>query len=399
LAEAAMSASRFVCVIAVLLVGVPAWADDLTTLTPGKSLSGTLATITDNDITFTVSGKKMGVQMSQALLLTLRPHRDVPANPKYIDVQLLDESVLRCTKMTFSAKEAELELTSGTAVKVPVASVLSFVRDAGDDNIKKQWAAAQDDRRRQDRIFVLQEGVLKGLPGVMGEIDEKKQTVKFKLDTGEIEPKLDKIAALQLVRTDLPAAQSLCKVIDVDGNVLVASKLAYSGGPLTVTTPFGAKVALDLSKVAKLDFNFGRLTYLSDLDAKMSETAFLGGFNPVRKDANLDGNPIILQDKKYEKGLSMYAGVDLEYNLGGKYKDFKALLGVDTRIAEEGQGNVTVTIYCDGEKRSSFDVSVKAPTPIAVNVKDVQKLKIVVRGSNFTNFSGHAMLANAHVSQ
>jgi hypothetical protein len=42
---------------------------------------------------------------------------------------------------------------------------------------------------------------------------------------------------------------------------------------------------------------------------------------------------------------------------------------------------------------------VKAPTPIAINVKDVKTLRIVVSGSNFTNYSGHAMLANAHVSQ
>ena len=50
------------------------------------------------------------------------------------------------------------------------------------------------------------------------------------------------------------------------------------------------------------------------------------------------------------------------------------------------------------EKRT-FEVSVKAPTPIVVNVKDVQTLRIVVSGSNFTNYSGHATLANAHVSQ
>jgi len=60
---------------------------------------------------------------------------------------------------------------------------------------------------------------------------------------------------------------------------------------------------------------------------------------------------------------------------------------------------VTVTIYCDRDKRNTFEVSTKAPIPIAVNVKDVTTLRIVVSGSNLTNYSGHATLANALVSQ
>ena len=169
---------------------------------------------------------------------------------------------------------------------------------------------------------------------------------------------------------------------------------------MNITTPFGLKVAaLDPKTISRFDFKFGRLTYLSDLDAKMTESVLLGGFNPVRKDRNIDGEPLMLQDKKYDKGLSMYAGVELEYNLAGKYKDFKAILGVDTRIAEEGQGKVTVTIYCDKTKVGTYEVSTKAPIPISISVKDANTLRIVVSGSNFTNYSGHAALANAHVSQ
>jgi hypothetical protein len=257
------------------------------------------------------------------------------------------------------------------------------------------------DKVRKDRIFFLKDGVLQGLKGVIGAIDEKDQKVKFKGEdgVGEIEPALDKLQAMQFLRTDALEQAGLCYVVDLDGNKLVASKLGYDGSKVSVTTPFGHKVALDPQLVAKFDFNLGRLTYLSDLEEKLAANALLGGFNALRKNRNLDGGDIILQDKKYDKGLSMYAGVELEYSLNEKYRDFKALLGVDSRIAEEGQGKVTVSIYCDGEKRNSFEVSVKAPTPIAINVKDVKTLRIVVSGSNFTNYSGHAMLANAHVSQ
>jgi hypothetical protein len=188
-------------------------------------------------------------------------------------------------------------------------------------------------------------------------------------------------------------------VIDQDGGSLVAAKLAFDGAVLNVTTAFGAKVELKLDTLAKLDFNFGKLTYLSDLDAKVIPSPWLGGVNPLRKDMNLDGSEIALVDKRYTKGLSMYAGTELEYQLAGKYKEFKATLGADPRIAEEGQGEVVVTIYCDGEKRFSEVVSTRAARTFAVNVKDVGTLRIVTAGRDFTNLSGHATLADARVSQ
>ena len=385
--------------VVILLLAAPAWTDELKMLS-GKSLSGTLEKITDSAIILKAGDKSAETPLPQVLELTLRPGKSVPSANKYIEVQLLDESILYCTKATFSAKDVQLELTSGGLVKAPLTALVTFLRDAQDENLKKQWAKLLTEKTRFDRIFVLKDGDLNPLKGALGAIDESKQSIKFKIEGGkEIEPELDNVQGMQFVRTDLPTEVSLCKVIDIDGNVVVASKLGYSGDRMNVTTPFGQKLTLDPKHLARVDFNFGRLTYLSDLDAKIADAPLLGGFNPLRKDTNLDGGPIMLQEKKYDKGLSMYAGVELAYDLAGKYKDFKALLGVDSSIAEEGQGKVTVTIYCDREKRGTFEVSTKAPTPISTNVKGVTTLRIVVSGSNFTNYSGHATLANAQVSQ
>lgn len=394
-----MIAFRSFLIVFLLVLCASVQADDLKTLT-NKNIKGTLEKISDKEIVLKADGGSVSTPLPQVLDLTLRVGKSLPAAEKYLQVQLLDDSVLYCTKVVFRAKEVQLELTTGATMKVPLSSLVTVLRDAQDEDLRKQWAVHLKDRRRRDRIFVLKDGSLNPLEGTLGEIDEATQTIKFKLEGGkEIEPELNKVKALQYARTDATLEASLCSVIDIDGNKLIASKVAFTGDVVLVTTPFGQKVSLDPKTVAKFDFNFGRLTYLSDLDAKMADSAFLGGFNPLRKDANLDGNPIMLQDKKYDKGLSMYAGVDLEYNLAGKYKDFKALLGVDSVIAEEGQGKVTVTIYCDGDKRNTYEVSAKAAVPININVKDVNALRIVVSGSNFTNFSGHATLANAHISQ
>jgi hypothetical protein len=315
-------------------------------------------------------------------------------------VQLLDYSLLRCSKVAFGVKETKLDLASGASVKVPNSALVTVLRDAHDKNLHTQWEKLLKGKINRDRIFIAKDGNLNPIDGDLGDIDETKQTIKFKSEaSGSIEPELAKLQGLQFVRVTVSTEQAMCKVIDIDGNQLVASRITGDAGQFTLTTPFGAKVALDAKAIAKIDFNYGKLTYLSDLDAKMTESPFLGGFAPYRKDANLDGNPIILQDKKYDKGLSIYAGAELEYNLAGKYKEFKAVLGVDPRIAEEGQGKVMVAVYCDGKRVLNQEVSTKGVAPVALSMKDVDRLRIVVSGSNFTNYSGHATLANAHVSQ
>src|SRR5262249_8694631 len=152
-----------------------------------------------------------------------------------------------------------------------------------------QWDVLMKDKVRGDRIFILKDGQLQPLPGVIGDIDEKEQTVKFKADKAEkeIEPPLEKLQGMQFSRVQAAPEGGMWYVVDVAGNKLVAAKLAYSGGDVSVTTPFGQKVTVDPKNVAMFDFNLGRLTFLSDMEEKMADTVLLGGFNPLRKNRNL----------------------------------------------------------------------------------------------------------------
>jgi len=381
------------------LIAFTAAADEVKTIS-GKSAVGTLEKISETEITLKSASGPVTTPIAQTLELAIRPGKTLPTIESFVEAVMLDQSLLRATKATFTANEIQLDLTSGQSVKYPLSALVYFLRDAQNSDIQKQWTTLMKAKTREDRIFISSAGALNPVSGTLGEIDATTQKIKFKTSAGgEIAPDLTKLAGFHFIRTEIPSQPTLCKVVDIDGNHLVASKLNSDGSKLNVTTPFGAKVTLELKYVATIDFNFGKLIYLSDLDAKAPNAVLLGGFNPVRKDANLDGDPIILQAKRYSKGLSMYAGAELEYDLAGKYKEFKALLGADSRIAEEGQGKVTVSIYCDKQKVFTKEVSTMAPVPIAINVKDVGTLRIVVSGANFTNYSGHATLADAHVSQ
>ena len=121
----------------------------------------------------------------------------------------------------------------------------------------------------------------------------------------------------------------MCRVNDIEGNTLIAVSLTHDGSKLKLTTLLGNELTLPHEAVASLDFNLGRLTYLSNLPThKVFEKSAIGLVQPFRRDTNLDGEPIYL-DKAYTKGLSMHAYSELEFFLGGNFRELRGVLGVD----------------------------------------------------------------------
>jgi hypothetical protein len=380
----------------IFLVISLAGADELRTL-GSKTLTGSVTAVTDKDITIKTDAGPVSTPLNQVLALNLNESKGISAD-KYLDVRLLDDNVLHCTKIDFKAKEVSLTLASGISLTLPLTYVLSIVREAQDPQLLKKWDVLARANVKQDRIVILKEGELNALEGTLGEIDQDGKTVKFQRDTGEIVPvALEKLHGIIFYRLEAPPEKLLCRVFDTQGSVLAALKLGFDGKDYVVTTPFGAKIALAPADLARFDFNMGKLTYLSDMEpAKVVEKSGAGLVNHYRKDVNLDGEPIFLE-KAHAKGLSLHAYTELEYNLAGKYKSFKATLGVDARVGAESQA--LVSIVCDGDKRFSEVVTAKAVKELSLNVKDVTTLRIVVSSRNFLDLHDHATLADARVSQ
>jgi hypothetical protein len=392
--------SRLALAIILLLSASVVEAEELRTLS-GKTITGTLKIIDTDTIIMRTDDGPVETPLSQVLLLDLRPGRGTSGDTKHYEVRLLDDSSILARSLAFSAKEVELTLLSGTKLTVPLSAVVSFLKDAQDANLRRQFQNAKKSKLRSDRILIFKDGDLNAIDGTLGEIDADGKAIAFTRDKNEpIKARFELLHGVIFLRTDVLAETPVCKVIDQDGSMIVASKLAYDGKTLNLTTPTGAKLALAGDALAKLDFNLGRLTYLSDLEpAKLSESPWFAGFPSVRKDVNQDGRPIVLLDRPFSKGLTMEGGSSVEYNLGGKYKDFKALVGADTRAAEGALAKTTLTVYCDGAKQYSEVVAPGELKPIAVNVKDAATLRIVVEGPNFTVLPAYVTLADARISQ
>ena len=155
--------------------------------------------------------------------------------------------------------------------------------------------------------------------------------------------------------------------------------------------------------LAKLDYSKGKLTYLSDIDlarVKLVQVAYLD-MKEFKRDQNVEKGEIRLAGKRYEKGLSMHARTEVTFDLEGEYREFKTIAGVDDNVNQGSIDPVVLRIEGDGKELQTLSLTQKGGAqPIALNIKDVQKLKIIVDASpGSLGLGSHLDLADAKVSK
>src|SRR4029450_13641609 len=106
---------------------------------------------------------------------------------------------------------------------------------------------------------------------------------------------------------------------------------------LSGKTLYGEPVEVPLLAVAALEVRAGPALYLSELDPKGYEhTPYLGVAWPFVKDGTGAGRDLLLGGDTFDRGLGMHASSRLTYDLGGKYRRFEALVGLDPREGRRG---------------------------------------------------------------
>jgi hypothetical protein len=390
--------------VALLLCTSLVPAADLRTLS-GKTVSGNLVAVSDKAIQVRTDKELVTTPLEQILAVDLQAVRPI-SSVRRTEVRLIDDSLLNCNDVSFQGNNLTVKLLGGQEITLPLASVASLFRDAQDPQMHKDWEKLTGSKVKADRAVLVRGGELNEVEGTFGDIDPQGKKIQFRVQGGNIlNASLEKLRGLIFYRTSPPADAPVCLVYDADGSTLSARQIALEGGKYTITTVAGTRVVYELQALARLDYNRGKLTYLSDLEpARVLERLYGEPLAHYRRDTNLDGQPIFLAGQQHAKGLAMHAHTELEYNLAGKFKEFKAVIGVDSRTEAESQSLVhaLVTIECDGEKRFSKVFTARTLERIALPVRDVSRLRIIVQSAdpgNVLNSYDYVTLAEARVSQ
>lgn len=141
------------------------------------------------------------------------------------------------------------------------------------------------------------------------------------------------------------------------------------------------------------------LTFLSELDPVGTP---LNGLGPIEKDSSNgggalgDGVPITLDSVQYKRGLGVYAGSDLTFNLGGQYQRFQSDIGLDDELSG---GSVVFQVYGDGNLLfDSGALTDASPTlTIDLDVTDINLIRVVVTDAGDGNAGDSAVWADARL--
>jgi len=392
---------RIISAAFVLLCATHVSAAELTTLS-GKKLTGDISAISSQGVTIKTSDGDVVTPIAEVLLVELAA--DSPSRDKFIEVELVDGSVLACTDVSLNGDRVELTLTSGPTVQAPLAAVRSLLQDAHSASVRQKWNQMLRERGPLDLLVLRSEGKLDALDGTFGA--GVGDGIEFTLNSNEqkLTPKLSRLQGLIFVRKPDPNAPPVfCRVVDLAGNVIIAKSVQIDESAVSIESVSGATTKYAaLNKLARLDFSKGKLSYLSDLDPiEKDETSTEDLVFPYRRDRNLYGGPLRLKGETYSKGLALHSRTVLTYDLGSEYQLFRAVLGVDDVVRSENGAAVYVKVIIEADGRELFRGDVRSkddPKPLALDVKNVRRLRISVV-SPLLDLGNQVDLCDARVSK
>ena len=352
--------------LAALAFAPIASAAELQTL-DGRKLTGEIVSIVGNDLTFKfAAGEEKFLVTTLHSVTTGKPPIPIDAGKKHTIVEFVDGSSFRCSEIVLKEKSVELKLlgASPRTLTVPLRGVVfSINREAGDLKLDQDFRGLMRTKSRFD-VWVTKRPVkndtgkevdqLDGVPGTFGEADDAAKTVKFTFEGKGAEESqailMNRVSGMILAQTPGKAPPAICKVIDLDGNELVAQAVTRTEKGYAITMVSNVKIDLADAQVSKFDFAAGAIKYLSDLEPVALDES---GTDPehYQKDTNLDKRPIRLvldpatgRSETYPKGITLKAKTVITYELKGQYKSFRALAGVDNDPDNAAHSQVKITI-------------------------------------------------------
>jgi hypothetical protein len=293
---------------------------------------------------------------------------------------------------------ADLGTPAELTVPLAALSVLWLADpDGGDDaEVLRRRLAAE--RRTRDRVLLRNGDVVEG---TLTALDDAR--VRLEAEGKEVELERARVAVVAL-NTDLPRSLRprgpYGRLVLANGCRLSLASARGDGRLLTGRALVGASVTVPLEQVRALDLFQGRAVYLSDLKPRRYEhRPYLGVSWPWVADASVTGRDLRLAGGTFDKGLGLHSASRLTYDLGGRYRRFEALVGLDAHTGRAG--NVAVGVLLDGKPQDlgwggELDGG-EAPRPVRLAVAGAMVLTLVVDFGRRGDVADHVNWADARL--
>ncbi len=369
--------------------------------TDGSTISGRLRLLDPvKGATLVVDDKEKFVSIPLNALVKLTREGSTPPISSEGAIILFPDGDRLNRSVIGPAGETSIEVQSfalGT-ITVPLDSVLALVLapPLEADAIHALNARIREEPRTTEVLWLANGDKLTG--GLLG-LDEKK--VSFQPQAGKVEIERSGVVALafdpKLVNYPAPKEPYL-EITCVDGSKLGVTAAHVEGGNIVAQTRFGQPVKIPLGEFAQMHTKNGPVAYLSERAPTLTKyVGYLGPTRPVRTNQAIDGQPIRLASRLYDRGLGTQSRTYLAYRLESGVKRFQALVGVDDRAGP--LGSVVFRVVVDGKERfASPAMSVNdTPRPVDVDVTGAQTLVLITDFGERGEVRDHADWAEARL--
>ena len=368
----------------------------------GESHQGELVGIVPGGSVSLKSGETV-VDVPLADVMAVRfpaPDDEQPVDPAVARVRLVDGTSLACSDLTTSGRNASLKTVRLGTVSVPLVAVSSVRLGTLDSKVEDAWHELRGRTIQRDLLVIRKNDVLDHLTGVVGAVDG--ENVKFLLGGREVPVKRANVFGIVYARGAAPQNPAVCEAALAGDDLAQLRSVSFENGAAAAELVAGPKVTIQPADVRVLDFSLGKVRYLSDLEPReYTLTPFFDGeaersLFRYRRDRNQTGGALALGGKAFPKGLWIHSRTKLVYRIGGDYRRFQAVMGIDDDVAP--RGDVHVLISGDGKPLLETDVrGTDKPQELDLDVSGVRDLEIFVDYGSGLDISDHLDLAEARV--
>ena len=186
-----------------------------------------------------------------------------------------------------------------------------------------------------------------------------------------------------LARTRKPKGP-YARLVLRDGTRLAIILATADAKTIKGKTLFGQAVEFPVAELVSLDVIQGKATYLADVKPKKAESVgFLGTTWTWTANQTVRGEPLRLLTPNgtgtFDRGIGTHPRTALTYELGGKYRRFEAVVGLDAASGERGQAIVRVLV--DGKEQllpELLKLTAGPAIPLRIEVAGAKELTLVV---------------------
>jgi hypothetical protein len=384
--------------MAVALVATPTWAAGATIHTvEAQRLEGELSAITaDGHLAIVRGGKTTLVPLAKVYRIDLL--EKPPLRPDNATVEVRTVNGSRAYGSLARPRDAlALRCAGGRlTLALPVGRLLAVRFDHGDDVLlpdERFDEALAEENRAADVLFVAGPRGTVGFRVAVTKVGPKKVGFSWKGQKRAVDT--NRVAAI-IFANDAVEDEPAAIVQLTDTSVLRGEISSITRGRLSLDLD-GTRLAIPLAAVHAIDIANPNIVFLSDLEpVAVQEIPFFNHIWKHRNDLSVSGSTLSLDGRKYERGIGCHTKTALTYDIGGKYRKFSAVIGIDD--GARPRGSVTFIVRGDGKTlhQSTLTGRDKA-THLALDIAGVRKLTLITNFADDAHVGDHANWADARV--